>query len=326
MIFEIRVPATTANIGPGFDSLGVALSLHNRFTVEPAEATSVQGCEEKYRGPDNLFLVAMRRAAALLGTRAPIARLSIEADIPTARGLGSSAAMIVGGAAAALLLDERRDPGLPLSAEERRFILDAAAELEGHPDNAAPAAMGGFCASIAGAGIPGAAARITCARCAVEPSWGFHAFVPPFELPTREARAALPAAVARGDAVFNAGRAALVALAFEKGDAALLAAACDDRLHQPYRKAMIPGYDEVMDAARRGGAAAAWLSGAGPTLMALTVGDESASRLAAAMAPLLAAMPEGPWRHLRLSAEPSGVMFTARAGAAAAPRRKAAKQ
>ncbi len=319
MIFEIKVPATTANIGPGFDSLGIALSLHNRFTVEPAEATSVEGCEEKYRGPENLFLVAMRRAAALLGTQAPIARLSIEADIPTARGLGSSAAMIVGGATAALLLDERRDPELPLSAKERRFILDAAAELEGHPDNAAPAALGGFCASIVGAGGPGPA-RVACARCAVEPSWRFHAFVPPFELPTREARAALPAAVARGDAVFNAGRAALVALAFEKGDAALLAAACDDRLHQPYRKAMIPGYDEVMDACGRGGAAAAWLSGAGPTLMALTVGDESAGRLAAAMAPVLAAMPEGPWRHLRLSAEPSGVMFAARAGAAAAPR------
>ncbi|MCE1195078.1 homoserine kinase [bacterium] len=324
MTFEIRVPATTANIGPGFDSLGIALSLYNRFSIEPADATSVEGCEEKYRGPDNLFLVAMRRAAALLGMTAPRVRLSIEARIPTARGLGSSAAMIVGGATAALLLSENRDPGRPLSAEERRFILDAAAELEGHPDNAAPAAMGGFCASIAEAGAPEASGRgrVVCARCAVEPSWGFHALVPPFELPTREARAALPAAVGRRDAVFNVGRAALVVLAFEKGDAALLGAACDDRLHQPYRKAMIPGYDEVMDACLRGGAAAAWLSGAGPTLMALTVGAESADRLAAALAPVLAARPEGPWRHLRLSAEPSGVAFSARGREAGASLRE----
>jgi homoserine kinase len=321
MIFEIRVPATTANIGPGFDSLGVALSLYNRFAVEPAARTSVEGCEEKYRGPENLFLVAMRRGAALLGTRAPAVRLSIDADIPTARGLGSSAAMIVGGAAAALLLDGKRDPGLPFSAEERRFILDAAAEIEGHPDNAAPAAMGGFCASIAVAGSPGAA-RIVCARCEVDPSWSFHAFVPPFELPTREARAALPAAVGRSDAVFNVGRAALVALAFERRDAALLGAACDDRLHQPYRKALIPGYDEVMDACLRGGAAAAWLSGAGPTLMALAAGAESGERLAAAMAPVLAARPEGPWRRLRLSAESSGVAFAARESGASPNRLK----
>jgi homoserine kinase len=319
MIFEIRVPATSANIGPGFDSLGVALSLYNRFTVETAPATSVEGCEEKYRGPENLFLVAMRRAAALLGGQAPCVRLSIDADIPAARGLGSSAAMIVGGAAAALLLDGKRDPWLPFSPEERRFILDAAAGLEGHPDNAAPAAMGGFCASIAEAGVPGAAGRIACARCAVDPAWGFHAFVPPFELPTREARAALPAAVGRGDAVFNVGRAALVALAFEKRDAGLLGAACDDRLHQPYRKALIPGYDEVMDAARRGGAAAAWLSGAGPTLMALTSGAESAETLASAMAPVLAERPEGSWRHLRLSAETSGVTFASCENRGSAP-------
>jgi len=323
MIFDIRVPATTANIGPGFDSLGLALSLCNRFAVEPAARTSVEGCEEKYRGPENLFLAAMRRAAELLGTRAPAVRLSIDADIPTARGLGSSAAMIVGGVTAALLLDEKRNLELPLSAEERRFILDAAAELEGHPDNAAPAALGGFCASITGGpGRASGTARITCARCEVDPSWSFHAFVPPFELPTREARAALPAAVSRRDAVFNVGRAALVALAFEQGDAALLGAACDDRLHQPYRKAMIPGYDEVMDACLHGGAAAAWLSGAGPTLMALAVGAEASDRLAAAMEPVLASRPEGPWRRLRLSAESSGVTFAARESGASPTRLK----
>jgi homoserine kinase len=143
--------------------------------------------------------------------------------------------------------------------------------------------------------------------------------VPPFELPTREARAALPAAIDRRDAVFNVGRAALVALAFEKGDAALLGAACDDRLHQPYRKALIPGYDEVMDAARREGAAA-WLSGAGPTLMALTSGAESAEKLAAALAPILSERPEGPWRHLRLFPENLGVTFAAWAVGPSAPR------
>lgn len=323
-MLRIHVPATSANIGPGFDSLGVALSLGNDFFLERAGSTTVSGCEEKYRNPDNLFLRAMRRASGLLGARTPEIALRIDARIPLARGLGSSAAMIVGGIAAAVLLYEGRKGSSGFSSAERQFILDAAAAMEGHPDNVAPAIFGGFCASIeAGAQVGETSAReddpppegrpaphILCARSSVDPGWGFHALIPPFELPTREARAALPATLPRADAVYNIGRAALVALAFEKKDAAALGSACDDRLHQPYRKGLIPGYDIVTKACRDAGASAVWLSGAGPTIIALTVGHEAGARFSATIAPVLASRPEGPWLRETLSADREGLAWT----------------
>jgi homoserine kinase len=289
-MLRIHVPATSANIGPGFDSLGVALSLGNDFVLERAGRTSVSGCEEKYAGPDNLFLSAMRHASDLLGLRTPIVALRIDARIPLARGLGSSAAMIVGGIAAAVLLDERRSEGLALTSGERQFILDAAATMEGHPDNVAPAIFGGFCASIetdaSRDGNP--PRRVLCSRSSIDPSWGFHALIPPFELPTREAR---------------------TALAFEKGDAAMLGAACDDKLHQPYRKGLIPGYDAVTKACRDSGASAIWLSGAGPTILALTVGKAAETSFSEAIASVLASRPEGLWRRETLSADQKGLTF-----------------
>jgi len=310
-MLRIHVPATSANIGPGFDSLGVALSLGNDFILERAGRASISGCEEKYAGPDNLFLRAMRRASDLLGLRTPDIALTIDARIPLARGLGSSAAMIVGGIAAAVLLDEGRKGGLGLSSAERQFILDAAAAMEGHPDNVAPAIFGGFCASIeVGAPRGGNSPRgVLCSRSSVDPGWGFHALIPPFELPTREARAALPATLPRADAVYNIGRAALVALAFEKRDATLLGAACDDKLHQPYRKSLIPGYDIVTKACHDAGAAAVWLSGAGPTILALTAGSEACARFPATIAPVLASRPEGPWRQGTLRADQDGLTW-----------------
>ena len=349
MRLRLRVPATTANVGPGFDSLGLALSLFNRFTLEPAACTSVTGCEEKYRGADNLFLQAMGHVSGLLGKPAPTLRLHIDASIPVARGLGSSATMIVGGAAAALLLAEgwagrsqgqNRGQGWEaLSPEELDFIAEASAALEGHPDNVTPAVHGGFCVAVTQAGQ--GQARILSSRCDVDPSWRFHALIPPFELPTAKARAALPALLPRADAVFNLGRAAIVALAFEKRDPILLGAACEDRLHQPYRKALIPGYDEVMAACREARAAAVWLSGSGPTLIALTVaggtpadgalagrataGAAQPSRALAGnalavrcpepdgferfMGPILAARPEGAWRMETLTADPDGLSY-----------------
>ena len=308
----IRVPATTANLGPGFDALGVALSLYDVFRVRPALSTSVSGCERKYSGPDNLFLGAMRYASGLLGEKAPEIKLDIEAAIPLARGLGSSAALIVGGVAAALLLSPKRVSGSGFDAGELGFILDASAALEGHPDNAASAVFGGFCASIAlpadkaAQGVP---SKIVCSRGEVAPDWVFHALVPPFELPTAEARAALPDLLPRADAVFNLGRAALVALAFEKKDASVLSAACGDRIHQRYRKTLIPGYDEVTEACGKAGASAVWLSGAGPSILALTTDDSVGGSFAAAIDPVLRGRGEGPWRHMMFSADSEGVRY-----------------
>jgi len=312
MRMTIRVPATTANLGPGFDTLGVALSLYNVFRVEPAVRTSISGCEERYAGQNNLFLQAMQYASGLLGEPVPEIRLEIAAAIPLARGLGSSAAMIVGGVTAAVLLNPKRSGGPALDAKERHFILDVSAAMEGHPDNVAPAVFGGFCASItlpAGANNPDGTPKILCSRSDVAAAWGFHALIPPFELSTSQARAALPAVLPRGDVVFNIGRAALVALAFEKGDAGLLQSACDDRIHQPYRKAFIPGYDEVTEACRNAGAKAVWLSGAGPTVLALTTNETTGNFFADCIAPVLGERNEGPWEHKRLSADPEGVVY-----------------
>ncbi|MDP2790282.1 MAG: homoserine kinase [Rectinemataceae bacterium] len=322
MKLRLRVPATTANIGPGFDSLGLALSLYNWFTLEPAAATSVSGCEEKYSGKDNLFLKALDYASGLLGKPTPVLRLAIDARIPVARGLGSSATMIVGGVAAALLLSEGWE-GLvqgrkKLSSEELGFILEASAALEGHPDNVTPALYGGFCVAVAQAGSGQAGsgqAAILSSRCEVDPGWRFHALIPPFELETAKARAALPALLPRADAVFNLGRAALLALAFARKDPTLLGAACDDRIHQPYRKALIAGYDEVMAACHEAGAAAAWLSGAGPTLIALTApgaasaGQPTADSFERHVGTILAARPEGAWRMESLAADPDGLIY-----------------
>lgn len=320
-MIAIRVPASTANLGPGFDTLSVALSLYNAFELEPAPVTSVNGCSEKFAGPDNLFLQAMRRTFGFLNAPAPHVSLSIRAEIPIARGLGSSAAMIAGGVAAAVLL-YKKQPEKSFSESERQFILDATAEIEGHPDNAASAVLGGFCASIVarpdenaragenGGGRPaGSPDHIVAARSEVAADWTFHALIPPFELSTREARAALPASLPLRDAVFNVGRAALTALAFDRHDAGLLSSACDDRIHQPYRKALIPGYGEVFEACRRAGAAAVWLSGAGPTILALTTGEEAAARFQEAAAPALAARAEGAWLHRMLKPDNKGVTY-----------------
>jgi len=142
MKFAVTVPATSANIGPGFDAMGIALSLYNRFEIKTADRTRVLGCEECYAGSDNLFLQAFRHAAGLLGSPVPEIELRVEATIPLARGLGSSAAMIVGGVAAAFVAAGMGSQGF--DEEEKRRIFEIATELEGHPDNAAPAIFGGF--------------------------------------------------------------------------------------------------------------------------------------------------------------------------------------
>jgi homoserine kinase len=304
MKFRIHVPATSANLGPGFDALGLALSLGNDFIVSPAERSTVTGCEERYAGPDNLFLLALEFASARLGISAPCLSLDIDAGIPLARGLGSSAAMIAGGVTAALLFGTERDQAADLTPGERRFILETSAAMEGHPDNVCPAVMGGFCVAVGGMDKDD---PLVWAGCDVASDWSFHALIPPFELPTREARAALPSHYSRADAVFNLGRASLVAMAFAQKNPELLGAACRDRLHQPWRSGLIPGYDTVAAACREAGASALWLSGAGPTIMAVTAGVSSSEKFSAKMAATLATQPEGPWRHLVLAVDFEGV-------------------
>lgn len=291
---RVTAPATSANVGPGFDSLGLALSLYNSYEVEEAEGVHIEGCPARLAGADNLFVLAFRRGLEALGRPFRGLRLSIDSAIPIARGLGSSAACIVGGLASAEALS-----GLSLGSDA---MLDLATELEGHPDNVAPAILGGFCVSIADGG------RVFSRRAPISGRLRFHALVPAFELSTKKARSVLPRELVFKEAVRNVGRASLVVASFFSGDYGLLRAACADSLHEPYRSPLIPGFAEVSQAARASGALAVYLSGAGPTIMAIEeVGAEGGpSTLGPLLDPLLAGIAVGGWRRVELCPDPKG--------------------
>lgn len=202
---RVQVPATSANLGPGFDSLGLALNLYDRFTVETADETSIEGCIPEHANDGNLFVRAYRRGLEELGLPFKGIKVRFDADIPIARGLGSSSACIVGGLLAA------QSVGAAESRKDRldfQALLDLATEIEGHPDNVGPALLGGFAVSIVQDG------RVASIRTDVDEGLVFNALVPPFPLETVKARAILPACVEFRDAAFNAGRAAMVAAAF----------------------------------------------------------------------------------------------------------------
>lgn len=260
-MITVRVPATSANLGPGFDALGLALRLHNTLTLEPAEAPQIEidgeGAGTLPRDPTHLaYQAAMAVVARAEGEDGPGARafcLRQHNRIPLARGLGSSAAAIVGGAVAANAL-----LGHPL---DQQALLDLATELEGHPDNVAPALLGGL---------------VVCARTATGVRWMRLAppslrvvlAVPDYQVSTDEARRRLPARVPFPDAVFNVTRAALLVAALTGDRPDLLDEATQDRLHQPYREQLVPGLTDVFAAARGAGAYGVALSGSGPAVLA----------------------------------------------------------
>ncbi len=254
----VSVPASTANLGPGFDCLGLALALRN--TVELYEAKQGLEIDVEGEGEDrialdttNLIVRAAEAVFAKVGRRPEGLRVHAVNGIPIGSGLGSSSAAIVGGVAAANALVDGR-----LGRDE---LLRLAHELEGHPDNVAAALFGGLT-------LVSASGEELLARALPVPALKVALALPEVRLSTAEARAALPAQVALKDAVFNIGRALFTVQALTQGDYDLLRFAMADRLHQPYRKALIPGFDAVVMEARKAGAAAVALSGAGPALVA----------------------------------------------------------
>jgi homoserine kinase len=272
---RVRVPASSANLGPGFDSLGLALGLHDVVMGEVSGADLVitaegEGVADLPRDETHLVHQAMVRGFEALGAAPPGVRLHCVNSIPHGRGLGSSSAAIVGGLALARALVVDGDRVLD---DEALFGL--AAELEGHPDNVAPAVFGGF--TIAYAGDDGFAA----VRLEVTSPVAFVALVPAEPLHTKVARGLLPPTVAHADASFNAGRAALLVAALT-GRPDQLLSATEDRLHQGYRAAAMPASAGLI-AELRGRDVPAVLSGAGPTVLALV--DPSRVADVAATAP-----------------------------------------
>ena len=263
----VRIPATSANLGPGFDSLGCALALYNALTFSERESRlCITGCPAKYQNEENLAVRGYRAVQKRLGVPPKGLALHICGEIPVSRGLGSSAAMIAGGVLAANALH-----GSPLSREE---LLTVANGIEGHPDNLAPALYGGLTASLVEDGIP------HTVRLLLHEKWKFIAAIPDYELSTHQAREVLPESVPFADAVFNASRTAVLLGALQSGDSALLRTAMQDRLHQPYRRGLIPEYDAVEAAAWACGAVGFCISGAGSTLLCIAEDDGFAARLA----------------------------------------------
>lgn len=266
----VRVPATSANVGVGFDCLGLALDLTATFLATPAERLEVDGCEERFRGEDNLVWTSYLDACRELGLEARPLRISILSPIPLSGGLGSSSACVIAGIACAMALSG--------DGFERARALELACGIEGHPDNVAPALLGGLVSSF----VEGD--TTTSTRMSVADNLRFVAIAPPYEVRTADARRVLPDEVPRELAVWQMGRCVAMVRALETGDATLLAAACHDRLHEPYRAQLIPDYDDLRAAALDAGACAFMISGSGSTMIAVADGDEAAAKVADALA------------------------------------------
>ena len=262
----IRVPATTANLGPGFDAFGCALSLYTDVTFEETECgLEITGCDEEFTGPDNLAYVSYCAVLESLSEEVRGIKIHIDANIPIGRGLGSSAALLVAGAMGANVLR-----GNKLSTQGLLNITNA---MEGHPDNLAPAFYGGLTASMVDNGLP------VTVNFPLHPDWDFIALIPDFPLATTFARSVLPTELPRAEAVYNIAHGALVLKALELGDEKLLRTAMQDRLHQPFRKKLIRDYDAIEALVRTTGAGFC-LSGAGPTLLCITRDEALEEKLA----------------------------------------------
>jgi homoserine kinase len=262
MATTVRTPATTANLGAGFDCIGAALNLYNTFTftkidgdvplkisVGGAEAARVEG------NADNLAYQAFCKLFDRIGQKPPAVSIDIDLGIPLARGLGSSATAIVGGLVGGNILADS-----PLSPSE---IMDLAISMEGHPDNVVPAQIGGC--RLAATGRNGwEIAEIPWDR-----QIAIVVAIPAFELSTAAARSVLPDSYSRADAVFNIAHLGLLLRGLETGNANWIEAALVDRIHQPYRQSLITGYTEVESAAIAAGGYGMVISGAGPTVLTL---------------------------------------------------------
>jgi homoserine kinase len=260
---HVRVPATSANLGPGFDALGLALALHNEVVAEEGQGVTVriegEGAERLPRDGNNVVARGVRLAFETAGRPFAGCALTCVNRIPAARGLGSSAAAWVGG-----LLAGNALAGAPLSKET---LLSLAARAEGHPDNVAAAILGGLTVSC------GTPEGVVAVALPVPAIFSWVVLIPEVTSSTAEARALLPQAVPRADAVFNVQRVALLLASLQTARPSPLATALDDRLHQPYRLKLFPWLPAVAAAAREAGALGCVLSGAGPSLLAVVAGD-----------------------------------------------------
>ena len=294
-MLEVYVPATSANIGPGYDCLGLCLDLFNKFTFEELESgLQFEGCDETFANEDNLVYKTMLFFYdKIKPKKIPKGiKISFENNIPICRGLGSSSTCIVAGLMAANVLSEAN-----LDKDE---ILKLAIELEGHPDNVAPAIYGNMIIAFMEDG------NLYHESIKVPEEIRFLAMVPDFELSTEKARAVLPKEIPHKHGVFNVSRCALLIAAFTKNNLDLVKAACKDKFHQDYRSHLINNYDDIVAYANSLDSLGTFLSGAGPTIM--TLAKDGDDEILDKMKSYLAALPDN-WQILDLHCDPNGAYY-----------------
>jgi homoserine kinase len=270
-LVTVRVPATSANLGPGFDSIGIAMDLFNTVSIEASDEFGVnlagEGVDVLSEGQDNLVYQGLLAVYEKLQRPVPPLKLSCENWVPLARGLGSSSAALVAG-----LVAGNEFLGHPLSTQA---LLQIATKMEGHPDNVTPALFGGLQVAVMNG------KTVEHIRVPLAADLGIVVFVPNFTMLTAEARGILPKQLSRADAIHNISRASLLIAAMATGSITHLKIAMEDVLHQPYRSKIFPAMPDFIQSAVDAGAAGAALSGAGSCILAFTLGNEA--RVADAM-------------------------------------------
>lgn len=263
MKVRVRVPATSANLGPGFDVAGLAVTLYNTFVFELLEdGLEITGCPEQFCNQDNLTYQAFVEGAEACGLDFKGLRIECQGDVPYTRGLGSSSTCIVAGIVGAFAFKDRYD--------ERQTILELATKIEGHPDNVAPAIFGGLTVSVM------SSETVTTLNIPVKHDYRFVALIPPFTLSTEKSRSVLPQQLPRADAIANVSHLALMVASLINGYDDGLKLGFKDRLHQPYRGTLIQGFDEIMNVLEKDERVlGCYLSGAGPTIMAVIKAEDT---------------------------------------------------
>ena len=266
----VRVPATSANLGVGFDVLGLALNLFASYSFKISDALRITGIDEGLCGPDNLVWTSYLTACDELAVPSHALHIHEDCPIPASGGLGSSSTCVVAGIVAAQVLS-----GHPL---DHQFTLDLATRIEGHPDNVAPAVMGGLVSSYVGGGVT------TSTRWPIAPSLRFVCMAPPYRVLTADARRVLPSMVPMGSVSWQVGRCLAMVSAMASGDPEAIGACCHDRVHEPYRATLIPDFERIQACALDAGAATFLISGSGATMLAICADDESAAQVEQAVA------------------------------------------
>ncbi|MBB6217399.1 homoserine kinase [Anaerosolibacter carboniphilus] len=293
MTYHIRVPATTANLGPGFDALGLALKLYNEFRIETIESgIEMLGCDDIPLGENLIYTTIQRLFHEYHHEKYGVRVISHKIDIPLSRGLGSSAACIAAG-----IVIANRAMGERLGLED---MIRIGTELEGHPDNIVPALVGGMVASIHEGD------QVIYTRISIPQSLCFALMIPEFTVSTGEARKVLPDHYSKKDCIFNISRTALLVAAMQNGELEKLRVATGDRIHQPYRMGLIPGLEAIFQKAQALGSKTEVISGSGSTLMAMI--ERNNIRFEDEMNDFLSAM-EGGWYVKILEHDQEGIQI-----------------